>query len=211
MSYQQLEYEPRAVPLPAAVRAFIEDAAQRCDEFYAQNLNRRYPRYIPSDAAQVYAALHHVTSQNLTLGNRFVEWGSGFGVATGLAAMLGYAATGIEHEAELVKRAQHLLADHHIKGRILCQTYLPDGYEIYEAVGGSELIQEERWQAVIEEPPRYEGMEDDLEEIDLFFVYPWPAEQEMMLQLFSAVAGEGAILIVYFSENDIGIYQRLYD
>ena len=57
----------------------------------------------------------------------------------------------------------------------------------------------------------YEGMELDIEEVDLFFVYPWPGEQSMMLKLFDAVAGEGAILIAYYGDRDICLYRKLED
>ena len=58
---------------------------------------------------------------------------------------------------------------------------------------------------------KYEDMDLTLEEIDLFFVYPWPGEQAMMLKLFDCVAGEGAILIAYYGDRDICIYQKTED
>ena len=71
-------------------------------ELSIQMNHKRYPRYVPSEPAQVYAALHYVSEQGLAIGETFLEWGSGFGVATGLAAQLGYAASGIEVQADLV-------------------------------------------------------------------------------------------------------------
>ena len=96
MAYKQIPYTLEECDLPPEVAAFIADADRRCDLFYDQQLNKRFPRYVPSEPAQVYAALRHVTERGLPLGEIFIEWGSGFGVATGFAALLGYEAHGIE-------------------------------------------------------------------------------------------------------------------
>ena len=42
-----------------------------------------------------------------------------------------------------------------------------------------------------------------LDEIDVFYVFPWPNEHELMLELFELVAAEGAILLICFGENDL--------
>ncbi|MBC8190653.1 MAG: hypothetical protein H8E75_09515 [Puniceicoccaceae bacterium] len=52
-------------------------------------------------------------------------------------------------------------------------------------------------------------MDITLDEVDVFFVYPWPGEQEMMLKLFQSVAGEGAILITYLGDQDICLYHAI--
>ena len=46
-------------------------------------------------------------------------------------------------------------------------------------------------------------MDCELADIDVFFVYPWPMEQEFMLQLFEAVAVEGAILLSYHKDGEV--------
>ena len=56
--------------------------------------------------------------------------------------------------------------------------------------------------------PRYDDMDIGLDEIDVFFVYPWPGEQEMMLKLFDSVASEDAILIAYYGDQEICLYRR---
>ena len=211
MAYTQLPYEVEDVALPERVKAFIAEADARCDQFYDDKLNQRFPRYVPSEPAQVYSALKYVTDQGLPLGNNFVEWGSGFGVGTGLAALLGYQATGIEIETTLVEKAEALLADHGIDAECLAISYLPDGYISYDALSGHDLVRDDSFGHSSEHPPRYEDMAIDVEEIDLFFVYPWPGEQEMMLKLFDAVAGEGAILVAYYGDRDICLYQKVED
>lgn len=208
MPYQPIAYAGTVPQLSVAAAAFISEADRRCDAFYDQELNKRFPRYVPSEPAQIYAALKFVTEQALPLGNTFVEWGSGFGVATGLAALLGYHATGIEIETQLAQLAIQLLADKGITADILCTSYIPDGFISYDALGGSELERDDSFGQRLEHAPCYEGMNQDIEEVDVFFVYPWPGEQEMMLKLFDQVAGEGAILIAYYGDQDICLYRK---
>jgi len=43
----------------------------------------------------------------------------------------------------------------------------------------------------------------------VFFAYPWPEEQELMQQLFDAVAMEGAILVVYHTDKDIRVFRKV--
>ena len=209
MPYEQIPYTATDSTLPDPVQAFINEADRRCEAFYDQQLNRRFPRYVPSEPAQVYAALRHVTNEGLAGGDIFVEWGSGFGVATGLAALLDYQAYGIEIEPALVQQAESLLADQGLHAEFLPVSYIPDGFISYEALSGHDLVRDESFGHALDGPPGYEGMAFDIEEVDLFFVYPWPGEQAMMLKLFDAVAGEGAILIAYYGDRDICLYRKL--
>jgi hypothetical protein len=193
------------VPEPFA--ALIRDADDRWDAFWAKKLNKRYPRYVASEPAQVYAALKHVRDKGLALGETFVEWGSGFGVATSLAAMLGYEATGIELEEGLVEIAESLAAAHATGAEFIVTSYIPEGYISYEHIGGTDIVPDESFGHEAG-APRYPDMDIALDEVDVFFVYPWPGEQEMMLKLFESVASADAILIAYYGDKEICIYRR---
>ena len=206
-SIKQIDYVAKSPEVPEPFASLIQDADDRWEKFWAQKLNKRYPRYVASEPAQVYAALKHVRDEDLALGERFIEWGSGFGVATNLAAQLGFEATGIELEDGLVEIAESLAEKHQTGAEFIATTYIPEGYISYDHVGGSDIVPDESFghQA---EPPRYDGMDIGLDEIDVFFVYPWPGEQEMMLKLFQYVANEDAILIAYYGDQEICIYRK---
>ena len=206
-SIKQIDYEAESPEVPEPFASLIKDADDRWDKFWAQKLNKRYPRYVASEPAQVYAALKHVRDEGLALGERFIEWGSGFGVATSLAAQLGFEATGIELEDGLVEIAESLAEEHQTGAKFIASTYIPESYISYDHVGGSDIVPDESFghQA---EPPRYDGMDIGLDEIDVFFVYPWPGEQEMMLKLFQSVASEDALLIAYYGDQEICIYRK---
>ena len=145
--------------------------------------------------------------EGLALGERFLEWGSGFAVATSLAAQLGFEATGIELEDGLVKIAEKLAEKHQTGAEFIATTYIPEGYISYDHVGGSDIVPDDSF-GYQTELPRYDGMDIGLDEIDVFFVYPWPGEQEMMLKLFQSVASEDAILIAYYGDQEICIYRK---
>ena len=206
-SIKQIDYEAESPEVPEPFASLIQDADDRWEKFWAQKLNKRYPRYVASEPGQVYAALRHVRDEGLALGERFIEWGSGFGVATSLAAQLGFEATGIELEDGLVAIAESLAEKHQTGAEFIATTYIPEGYISYDHVGGSDIVPDESfgYQA---EPPCYDGMDIGLDEIDVFFVYPWPGEQEMMLKLFESVASEDAILITYYGDQEICIYRK---
>ena len=206
-SIKQIDYEAESPEVPEPFASLIQDADDRWDKFWAQKLNKRYPRYVASEPAQVYAALKHVRDEGLALGERFIEWGSGFGVASSLASLLRFEATGIELEDGLVEIAESLAEKHQTGAKFIATTYIPEGYISYDHVGGSDIVSDECFghQA---EPPRYDGMDIGLHEIDVFFVYPWPGEQEMMLKLFQSVASEDAILIAYYGDQEICIYRK---
>ncbi|MEM8868082.1 MAG: class I SAM-dependent methyltransferase [Verrucomicrobiota bacterium] len=209
MAYEQIEYEAESPEVPQPFAGLIDEADIRWNEFWAQTLNKRYPRYIASEPAQVYAALKYVRDQELALGDSFIEWGSGFGVATSLAAQLGYDATGIELEEGLVEIARQIAANHQVDSDFIATSYIPEGYISYDMIGGSDIVPDDSFGHELGHSPIYEDMDLPINEIDVFFVYPWPGEQEMMLKLFDALSGEGAILITYYGDKEVCLYRKL--
>ena len=124
-----------------------------------------------------------------------------------VAAQLGFEATGIELEDGLIEIAESLAERHRTGAEFIATTYIPEGYISYDHVGGSDIVPDDSF-GYQTEPPRYDGMDIGLDEIDVFFVYPWPGEQEMMLKLFQSVASEDAILIAYYGDQEICIYRK---
>src|ERR1700693_1411701 len=94
--------------LPGEGRTLLHEANRRIERFCRQ---AHIPGFVPSDYPTAYGALRAVAADSVAPGNLFCEWGSGFGVVTCLAAMLGFDACGIEIEGELVDAAQELADD----------------------------------------------------------------------------------------------------
>ena len=197
--------------LPAPVSALIKDANLRLDELFSSNRNRRVPRFLPSDPILLFRSLQFLTCKGIPPGRTFCEWGSGFGVGACLASLLGYRAYGLEIEEDLVTLARQLASDHGIAVDNLCTSYFPEGYGSYPAQGGAELMTPEpdsHWEDASAIVAPYEGMDCEVDEIDVFYVYPWPGEQELMHNLFDAVATDGAVLIAYYGDKDIAAYRK---
>ena len=142
----------------------------------------------------------------------FCEWGSGFGTATCLAALLGYEAYGLEIDAELVRLSRAIARRLGIRVQMLCTSLFPAGYAAYAGVDGAALVTPESVSDHNDEgrgPRRYDGMDIAIADIGLFFASPWPEEQALMQQLFDAVAMEGAMLVVYHTDKDIRVFRKV--
>ena len=94
----ELPLNPFHGPLPRRSAEFIRQGLQRARSIDCFD-------FVPSD----YAVVHGVLA-SLRRG-RFEEWGSGIGIVTGLAEMLGFEAHGIELHPALADAARLLLGD----------------------------------------------------------------------------------------------------
>ncbi|MBD28883.1 MAG: hypothetical protein CMP45_01285 [Rickettsiales bacterium] len=207
---EEIDLQLDESPLPKQVKNFLTEAESRIDKLFDTEKNRKVPRFIPSNAELVYKHLSAIVSGDFCLGNNYCEWGSGYGVGSCLASMLGFNSFGIEIEPSLVTASKALAKKTHIDVTIIESDYMPEGFECYEGSGGAELIRPENYVCGTNEhlDVSYEGMEINLDEVDLFFVYPWPGEQEFMLEFFQAIAADGALFLVYLGDDDFVLYRK---
>ena len=207
---EQIDLQLDESPLPKQVKNFLTEAESRIDKLFDTEKNRKVPRFIPSNAELVYKHLSAIVSGDFCLGNNYCEWGSGYGVGSCLASMLGFNSFGIEIEPSLVTASKALAKKTHIDVTIIESDYMPEGFECYEGSGGAELIRPENYVCGTNEhlDVSYEGMEINLDEVDVFFVYPWPGEQEFMLEFFQAIAADGALFLVYLGDDDFVLYRK---
>jgi hypothetical protein len=107
----------RDLPLPLSDESMTSAAA----EFVAAGRARFSTVYcfdfVPSDYDFVWRMLAALPPC------RFCEWGSGFGIITGLAEMLGFEACGIEFDEGLATASRTLLADFHLRSPIIVGDY----------------------------------------------------------------------------------------
>jgi hypothetical protein len=163
----------------------------------------------------VFAVLEEIIRRQLPLTRVFCEWGSGFGTATCLAALLGYEAYGLEIDEELVRLSRAMARRLGIRVTMLCTSFLPAGYAASAGVDGAALVTPTSmswWSPTTDAarvPLHYDGMEIAIADIGLFFAYPWPEERELMQELFEEVARAGAILVVYHTDTDIRVWRKV--
>ena len=214
MAIEEIAIEGPVAGVSNTVARLIDTCSRGWERFFADTDDHQAPRFVPSVPEMVFAALEAVTTRQLPPNRVFCEWGSGFGTATCMAALLGYEAYGIEIEEELVRLSRAIARRLGIPVEILCTSMFPEGYAPYWGVGGAALVTPEALSDPDDagRPPlRYAGMAIDIAEIGVFFAYPWPEEQELMQELFDAVAGEGAILIAYHSAREMCVYRKVRD
>jgi hypothetical protein len=107
----EVPLERSAGPLAKPVWEFVEEGLRRGKQIDCFD-------YVPSNYDVVYAALSTLPR------GRFCEWGSGMGIITGLAEMLGFNAHGIELDPRLVAASRRLLADFGLSASIGTGDYL---------------------------------------------------------------------------------------
>src|SRR3989442_10159877 len=113
------------------VASLIATSSRGWERFFADHDDHQAPRFVPSVPERVFAVLEEVTRRKLPPTRVFCEWGSGFGTATCLAALLGYEAYGLEIDEELVRRSRVIARRLGIPVTMLCTSLFPAGYEAY--------------------------------------------------------------------------------
>lgn len=174
---------------PKDVAAFLADAEDEVDRVFAARDRGLAQGFFPSDHESVFATLAALRGR-VGEGASFCEWGSGLGVVAGLAAYLGYRACAIEVVPGLVARSRELLARHGLAVDVLQGSFVPEGFG--EQV---RLPADEEARTVLD--AAREEVDVEIEDFEVIFAFPWPAEEEMFDRLFLAHAADGSVLVTY--------------
>ena len=132
---------PISADLPAGTRDLLREAGERIEQY--QSIGR-CPAFVPSDHAGAFGVLRAIAETHLAPGNRFCEWGSGFGVVACLAAQLDYDASGIEIDGDLVAASRRLAADFELPVEFVCDSFIPPGGEDCADVSGRVRVVDHR-------------------------------------------------------------------
>ena len=202
MTLRELDLPRIQGPLPKAVAAFLEEARAEGDRFDYVHRNQPISGFVASDYRQVFFAIQYLKTTGLLRGRCFCEWGSGLGVVAGLAAIQGFLAYGIEVEPLLVNESVKLLKRHQLDVVIACGSFIAD------TSTPPELNHEEMSWIDLEAESGYHLVDLEPSDIDLFFVYPWPGEDQFVQQLFEQTATTGAILLAYLGADELACWQK---
>jgi hypothetical protein len=212
MALEAIAMEGPEARVSAPVARLIATCSRGWERFFADHDDHQAPRFVPSVPERVFVVLAEVTQRQLPPTRVFCEWGSGFGTATCLAALLGYEAYGLEIDEELVRLSRAIARRLGIRVQMLCTSLFPEGYEAYAGGNRAAMVTPASvsdHNAAARGPLRYDGMAIAIADIGLFFVYPWPEERALMRQLFEAVARVGALLVVYHTDTDIRVWRKV--
>ena len=213
MALEAIAMEGPEARVSDPVARLIATCSRGWERFFADH-DDQAPRFVPSVPERVWAVLGEVTTRKLPPTRVFCEWGSGFGTATCLAALLGYEAYGLEIDAELVRLSRGIARHLGIPVQMLCTSFFPAGYAASASGDGAALVtpasvRAHHDTAEARGPLHYDGMKIAIADIGLFFAYPWPEEREQMQELFEAVARERAMLVVYHTDTDIRVFRKV--
>ncbi|MCP4885868.1 MAG: hypothetical protein GY904_04560 [Planctomycetaceae bacterium] len=147
--------------------------------------------FVTCDFHLLDQAITWIEQSHLLAGNRFCEFGAGFGVGAMLAALRGMESVGIEIEPRLVEQANQVAAGLGNAADFYCGSFVPRGVE------GLAEIAAEVENVSTEEDDIYESIGRELNEFDLFFAFPWPGEHGFFEAVFEACAAKGALLLTY--------------
>jgi hypothetical protein len=186
--------------LPVEVKRFIAEAEERIDRFQSEC---RVPAFVPCDYAAAFGVLRALSDGTLARGRRFCEWGSGFGVVVGLAAMLDFEACGIEIEAGLVEEARKLADDFALPIEFVQGSFVPPGAEDRVHTGGTYS-----W-LTTESDYAYDDLALEVSDLDVVFAYPWPDEEDVVCTLFEHYAGTGAVLATYHGSSEFRLKRKV--
>jgi hypothetical protein len=200
MSLVDLPAFPVQSTLPRSVRQFLREARGRIERFRREH---NVPAFVPGDFAGAYTVLRALEETGTSAGCLFCEWGSGFGVTTCLAAMLGFDANGIEIEAELVDEARLLARDFDLGAQFVQGSFIPKGGDDF-----AEAATDCAWMSGVA-GGGYEKLEIGPEEFDVVCAYPWPDEEHLTAALFDRYAQDGAVLLTDHEVGGLRLRRRL--
>ncbi len=157
----------------------------------------RHSLFIPCDYLGVYEELRKLRERAAT----FVEFGSGAGIATIMADLLGYEAYGIEIDPWLVDRSIEL-ADQFKSNAIFVEgTFVSQHYQ--EEI---EHLSEDSFTTTAG-ADAFEEIGLDLASFDLVFAYPWSGEEDWLRELIRRHARADTLLLTYDVTEGFRVYE----
>lgn len=202
MSLKELELKIDDGPMPAQVAQWLIAGRQRIERYWDQFPQKPLPQYIECDFDYVARALAACVQNNLIDGHLFCEWGCGFGIVTGVAALLGLDAVGIEAEEFLCSQARVLLQQNDVRAEIWQGNFLPQG--------AASLAEETDPLVSLTHqiPPAYEAHDMPLSDFALTFVYPWPGEEHFLRAVFDRYARPGALMLQFRGPYHVELFRK---
>ena len=158
--------------------AWRDFCAQRAGEFH---------RVIPADQRLAIDMLREQRSR----ANTFLELGSATGVITVLADLVGFEAVGIEIEPALVTTSEDLAEQVGSGARFVEGSFVPTEYR------DEVSLLESDYMTPTEGADAYDELGMDIADFDLVYAYPWPGEEDWLIEMVRRFGGERTSLMIY--------------
>lgn len=198
----ELDLEIPDSGLPIDVERWLVASRERIERYWDHFKHKPLPQYVECDFDLVSLALKQCVDRELIDGRLFVEWGCGFAVVTGVAALLGLDAVGVEAEEFLCQEARHLFATQSIQAEVWQGNFLPDGAR-------NLAEEEEPLVSLTHSIPSAYGLHDlSLEDFAIVFAYPWPGEEHFLRLVFERYARRDALLLMFRGPYQMELYRK---
>lgn len=196
----ELPLPPDPGPPPPETARFLRAAGRLTDRVLEEV---RAAAFVPSDYPGFDRLIRGLAVAGTLRGEQFCEWGSGLGVATGLAALAGFAAVGLECEPLLVEAARDLADQFDLACEFVCGSFVPPG-------GESRVLSDGNYSwFTTGSDHAYTELGLDVSDFDLVYAYPWPDEETVTATLFDRYAGPGAVLAFWGAETGFRLWRKV--
>jgi hypothetical protein len=149
---------------------------------------------LASDPQAFCRGLKALRRQGILKGRYFCDWGSGIGLISGLAALNGFEAYGVEVEAAFVAEADALCSSFSLTASFVRGSFVPS--DISGCFGVLGTYGATDW-SITRELDVYDALGRNCAAMDLIYAYPWPREVHLYERLFDLTAKKGAVLWLY--------------
>lgn len=174
----------------------VEDATRCWQEF--ERRRPGYHTYVHADWRGAVAPLRALARTDGT----FLELGSGLGVITILADLLGLDAYGIELDPWLHGQSLALAERHGSRAMLAHGSFVPEAARHHMAHTDTDFL------TVREGEPAFREIGMQLADFDVIYAFPWPGEEDRYLELARHHARRDAKLVLYSSVEGYACFQR---
>ena len=204
MTLQRIEMPDtiQEVGQTASAARLIDLANKRIDA-YTRSKRPVIENFVHCDFGLVDRTLAWIASNHLLAGERFCEFGSGFGVATLLAELHGLDAVGIEIEPYLVDQSYKLAETLGLSSQFYCGSFVPR--DLPGILDWSCEVDH----VLTDEGDVYDEIGSELDEFDLFFAFPWPGEHGFFEAVFDECAADRSCLLSYRGRDGMHLLRKV--
>lgn len=184
-------------PLDHATFAELCAEAERQWAAFKTRRGASFHPFVPADFAAARRALTTLKPRADT----FLELGSGVGLITVVADLLGYRATGIELDPWLVESSWSLAERFTSDATFACGTFVPRHYD-------NPTLESSEFLTVTDGPDAYDELGVDLDDFDLIYAFPWPDEEELVLDMVRRCAAPQALFLRFHGTDGFVLHEH---
>ena len=190
-----------STPIPDELAARITSARGEIEAFQDRWDRPQIEQFVAADYHLVYQCLNWTLQFQPRLGQRFLEWGSGFSIVSAIAADLGLNSFGIEAEPDLLAMGRKTIQTWNVSVELVEGNFLPPG--------AAQLSDDPMLPSLSHDvADGYQTIGLDLDDFALVYSYPWPGEDDFHEFVFDRYAASGALLMLFCGPNDVRLWRK---